>query len=239
MDQVTIATVIFFAVLAISSISILWWNISSLKNQLRDIKTERDQLRFNFDQVRKEKIETDDKLNQLQAQERTYKVAYEDWKSKYESLEQKYTSQRKDLESKLKVNAVYSSKESEPEMDESIVRLKTVSAPVSSQDSQLIKDLKSVLDQHLEILKSLISDDKTLGSIQKEMPSDPLHWIMGIDEDTSHILKNMGIRTFHQLSELARKDLKKMMVQFEDIEDKLIESWPMQATAILNSKTSN
>ncbi|MBK7812061.1 MAG: hypothetical protein IPI50_12670 [Saprospiraceae bacterium] len=49
----------------------------------------------------------------------------------------------------------------------------------------------------------------------------------------------MGIRTFHQLSELARKDLKKMMVQFEDIEDKLIESWPMQATAILNSKTSN
>ena len=59
---------------------------------------------------------------------------------------------------------------------------------------------------------------------------------MGIDEDTSSILKNQGIRTFEQLYELPKKELRKLMIQFEDIDERIIESWPMQAGAIIRSK---
>lgn len=227
MSTTTVFMFVFFAILAIASIGILIWNINRLKSQVYELKNERDQIRINFDQIRKEKIDLDDKIAQHQAQERTYKVAYEDWKSKYELLEQKFLSYRKESEIKPLL-------ENKP--NASIPKTLESQHSETVDEKSLAKELKSVLDQHLEILKNLIQDEVQGPLKQKNIPSDPLHWIMGIDDDTSSVLKNMGIRTFEQLSELPRKEVKKMMVQFEDIEDKVIESWPLQAKAIINSR---
>ena len=62
---------------------------------------------------------------------------------------------------------------------------------------------------------------------------------MGIDDEVSKQLQNQGINTFEQISSLQNKEIRKLMVQFEEIDDKIIESWPMQASAILNTKELN
>ncbi|MBK9272342.1 MAG: hypothetical protein IPM48_12175 [Saprospiraceae bacterium] len=237
MDQFTVISFTFLILLALASIGILWWNINRLRDKIRDLKSERDQIRLNFDLLRKEKFETDEKLNQLQAQERTYKVAYEDWKGKYEILEQKYTLLKKEMDSKVESIQDYTvGRVGKNEQDYSLSTNRE--SPQETAGHQILKDLKSVLDQHAEVLRKLIADDKIISAPIKELPSDPLHWIMGIDEDTSAEIKNMGLRTFQQIAELPRKEIKKMMLQFEDIEDRVIESWPLQAGAILNSKNA-
>mgnify|MGYP003440082950 CR=1 FL=1 len=73
----------------------------------------------------------------------------------------------------------------------------------------------------------------------KNIPADPLHLIKGIDPETSTKLQSQGIRTFEQIAHTARKDLKKWIFEFDDIDDKLIESWPYQAEAIMNIKVVN
>jgi predicted flap endonuclease-1-like 5' DNA nuclease len=93
-----------------------------------------------------------------------------------------------------------------------------------------------ILDQHLEIISSLIGDEKMEAINKKIKPADPLHWIMGIDEDVSKRLQNQGIKTFTQISSLPKKEIRKLMDQFEEIEEKVIESWPLQASAILNTQ---
>ena len=62
---------------------------------------------------------------------------------------------------------------------------------------------------------------------------------MVIDDEVSKQLQNHGLNTFEQISSLQNKEIRKLMVQFEEIDDKIIESWPMQASAILNTKELN
>jgi len=103
-----------------------------------------------------------------------------------------------------------------------------------SGDSKIVADLKSILDQHLMIISNIIGDEKMEQYTLKAQPSDPLHLIKGIDEDVASRLISKGIRSFDQIKNTSKKDLRKWMVEFDEIDDKLIESWPYQAEAILN-----
>jgi hypothetical protein len=89
-----------FAILAIASILTLFYNLKRQKELTNSILSEKDQIKIAFDLCRKEKMDADDKLNLIQAQEKTYKVAYEDWKAKYEMLENRFILLKKELEAK-------------------------------------------------------------------------------------------------------------------------------------------
>lgn len=58
--------------------------------------------------------------------------------------------------------------------------------------------------------------------------------IDGINEEIFAEFKELGVNTFVQIAEASRKDLKKWMFHFEEIDERIIESWPYQAKAILN-----
>lgn len=239
MNSIALIVVSFAGMLAVAGLVTLYWNMRILKSQVEDLKSERNQIRSSYDQLRKEKIESDEKLSQIQSQERTYKVAYEDWKSKYESLEIRYQALKKELESK----PIQTSNQANMQTTESAVEKKSQNPLINKgqsgpAESQILEELKLILDQHLELLKNFMNEGNSSGSIAKTEHSDPLHWIMGIDEDTSAVLKNLGIRTFRQMADLPKKEIRKLMLQFEDIEDKVIESWPLQAVAILNTQSS-
>lgn len=229
-----------FAFLLITTIIVFVGMYRNLKKRVASYDLENNQLRISYDQIRKEKLSLDDQLHQATNQERTYKVAFEDWKSKYDLMELKYNNLKREYESKsitindeLKsVNGLEDSKE--------LTSSKTNSnTTIPLQElNKITDDLRTVLNQHLEILDKIINQDGDLKLNEVPVKSDPLHWIMGIDEDTSNILKNQGIRTFEQVYELPKKDLRKLMVQFDDIDDRIIESWPMQAGAILRSRSN-
>ncbi len=204
-----------------------------MKNLAIMQEREKENIRFSYDQIRKEKMDLEDQNQQLQNQEKTYKVAYEDWKSKYDLLEIKFNSLKKDLESK--------SQTSNSEISKIVLSAKNSESNSSNTElSQITLELKKVLDQHLEILSQFISSDKKTETEESvESKQDPLHWIMGIDEDTSKILKNQGISSFEQLYDLSKNDVKKLMIQFDHIDDRIIESWPLQAGALIRSNNRN
>ncbi|MBK7305063.1 MAG: hypothetical protein IPI90_17935 [Saprospiraceae bacterium] len=240
MGNTYIFFVSIFAILALASILTLFFNLKRQKTLTDSALNEKDQIKLAFDLCRKEKMDADDKLSLIQAQEKTYKVAYEDWKAKYEMLENRFILLKKEIESKP--NYVESQvvpdikatiKPSQTEQNKEVTATETIS------DKSIIKELKLILDQHLEIINNLIGDEKFESIHKKAKPSDPLHWIMGIDDEVSKQLQNQGINTFEQISSLQNKEIRKLMVQFEEIDDKIIESWPMQASAILNTKELN
>ncbi|MFN8332369.1 MAG: hypothetical protein U0T81_14325 [Saprospiraceae bacterium] len=58
-----------------------------------------------------------------------------------------------------------------------------------SEFRQLSSDIRNILNQHLEILSKLVHD-VDLSPNSTAPKSDPLHLIMGIDEDVSAVLQN-------------------------------------------------
>ncbi|HRG33398.1 MAG: hypothetical protein JNK69_06495 [Saprospiraceae bacterium] len=226
-----------FAILAIASILTLFYNLKRQKELTNSILSEKDQIKIAFDLCRKEKMDADDKLNLIQAQEKTYKVAYEDWKAKYEMLENRFILLKKELEAKPLPVApqIFSEPKSTTDIPQSDVHHEFIEKDAPSETS-IVQELQLILDQHLEIISSLIGDEKMEAINKKIKPADPLHWIMGIDEDVSKRLQNQGIKTFTQISSLPKKEIRKLMDQFEEIEEKVIESWPLQASAILNTQ---
>ncbi|NOT36039.1 MAG: hypothetical protein HOP11_01525 [Saprospiraceae bacterium] len=203
----------------------------NLKNQIQIKDNERDTLKAAFDVTRKEKFDLQELVDQAQNQEKTYKVAFEDWKSKYDLLEAKYNSLKRDSEHKTAITE-------KSELKEQTKASGTENLSEISELSKITYDLKSILNQHLEVLGKMVNTDSNQQEVisTPNVQSDPLHWIMGIDEDTSKILKNQGIQTFEQLYNLPKTEIKKLMIQFEEIDDRIIESWPMQAGAIIRSK---
>ncbi len=231
-----------FAFLLIATIVSFITIYRNLKKQLEFSDKEKEALRLSYDQIRKEKIDLQDQLQLTQNQERTYKVAFEDWKSKYDMLELKYSGLKKESEPKNSSGTAITVSDSESSLSLNTGLNSSKKSPVDSSDhlhaelSHFTRELRQILDQHVEILNKIIGADPDLKWSTSPAKSDPLHWIMGIDEDTSGILKNQGIRTFEQLYELPKKDLKKLILQFDEIDERIIESWPMQAGAIIRSK---
>ncbi|MEP7195713.1 MAG: hypothetical protein ABI851_04290 [Saprospiraceae bacterium] len=232
-----------FAFLIIATIIVFVSIYNKLSKQLSKEEREKESLRISYDQLRKEKIELDDQIQLSLNQEKTYKVAYEDWKSKYDLLESKFNVLRKEIENKTYPTGNQTNLKTEEEVIEvkskaldSNQESKTNSNNNQNEISLLTSDLRNILNQHLQILSKVINSESGIQLMDLGVKSDPLHWIMGIDEDISSILKNQGIRTFEQLHELPKKELRKLMLQFEDIDERLIESWPMQAGAIIRSQ---
>ena len=48
-----------------------------------------------------------------------------------------------------------------------------------------------------------------------------------------------GIRSFEQIAEISQKEMRNWFVLFEDVDQNLIESWPLQAQAILQTKNKD
>lgn len=243
---------IFFGVLVLATMIIAWISTSKAVRESKSATSEKNDLKLLYDQIRKDKFDLEDKLSQIQGQERTYKVAYEDWKSKYSLLEEKYQLLKKEaqlhspedlilLHNELKLlkkeNESLTEKVKELEFQISSFKSSPVTHSTSS-DSKIVSELKSVLDQHLAIISNIIGDEKMEQYTQKNLPLDPLHLIKGIDPEISLKLQAQGIRSFEQIIHTTRKDLKKWMIEFDEIDDKLIESWPYQAEAIMNVKAS-
>ncbi len=243
---------IFFGILVLATFITAWIFTSKANREARTSLQEKNELKILYDQLRKEKFDLDDKLSQLQGQERTYKVAYEDWKSKYGLLEEKYQQLKKDADPQgheeallLKSEIKLLEKENEALTDK-IRQLEqapsanlNAAVPSASGDSKIVSELKSVLDQHLAIISNIIGDEKMEQYTHKNIPADPLHLIKGIDPEISSKLQAQGIRTFEQIIHTPKKDLKKWMIEFDEIDDKIIESWPFQAEAILNVRALN
>ncbi len=243
---------IFFGVLVLATLITAWILTSKANKEAKSALIEKNELKILFDQLRKEKFDLDEKLSQIQGQERTYKVAYEDWKSKYSMLEEKYQQLKKESELQSPEELVVLNNEIKAlekenqllndkihELDIQIASLKTGAAiPAANGDSKIVSELKSVLDQHLAIISNIIGDEKMEQYTHKNAPADPLHLIKGIDPETSAKLQAQGIRTFEQIAHTSRKDLKKLIFEFDDIDEKLIESWPYQAEAILNIRSA-
>ena len=241
---------VFFGILVISSLIIMWMIASRYRAEARDAIRDKNDLRVLYDQLRKDKFDLEEKILNTQEQERTYKVAYEDWKSKYSILEEKYLESKRKQEESLqqtdgeqsnqllflsqKLNQELELKVSE--LEEQIQQIKSNQKVSESQsgNSKIVSDLKSILDQHLMIISNIIGDEKMELYTMKAQPSDPLHLIKGIDANVETRLISKGIRSFDQIKNTSKKDLKKWMVEFDEIDDKLIESWPFQAEAILN-----
>jgi seryl-tRNA synthetase len=244
---------IFFGVLVLATMIAAWIFTSKAIRESKSATHEKNDLKILYDQLRKEKFDLEDKLSQIQGQERTYKVAYEDWKSKYSLLEEKYHELKKDTELHSPEETALLNKEInllekvnetlKEEINDLNLRISNLSsnpAIVSTNsDSKIVSELKSVLDQHLAIISNIIGDEKMEQYTHKSIPADPLHLIKGIDPEISAKLQSSGIRTFEQIVHTSRRDLKKWMIDFEEIDDKLIESWPYQAEAILNMKAVN
>lgn len=234
---------LFFGLLVAATIFYSLWMTNRSSGQLKEMTRERDEIKFLYDQIRKEKLDFDEKLNQALSQEKTYRAAYEDWKSKYTFLEEKHLQLKKELE---QMDAIQQPGKSTDLLEkEQLIHALTSRiaelenqpispSPATTSESKILSDLKSVLDQHLAIIGQIIGDEKMEQYTHKSPPADPLHYIKGIDENISLALQSHGIRTFQQMAITPRKDLRKWMIEFEDVDDKLIESWPLQAEAILN-----
>lgn len=241
----TISLLIFFAISALATVAICLYLVSKHKAELRQILLDKDILKNQYDNIRKEKIDLEDKVIQAQSQEKTFKVAYEDWKTKYDLLEEKYMLMRRELElsnlnspSSLESNklltsaALLESKPTEPNNTKlQITNNKEQNQPVTERN--VINELKQILDQHLQIISGMIAEDKS-PKMPEEPKADPLYLIDGIDQDIFEELKTMGIFTFEDLAEVPRKDIKKWILHFEDMDEKIIEAWPYQAKAIIN-----
>ena len=110
------------------------------------------------------------------------------------------------------------------------------SLPGELYGKEILNELKSILDQHLQIIGSVIGDEK-LGTIQQKNQSfNPLYYIEGIDHSRALMLNDQGIQTLEQLANISKSILKKWHFQFEELDETIINSWPFQATAIINSK---
>jgi len=245
MSGTQVAVYVFFGLLVAATVIYSIWVVQRNAGIMKELTRERDETKFLYDQLRKEKLEFDEKLQQAQSQERTYKAAYEDWKSKYSFLEERHLQlknefEKSDANPRYTVELEKSLSEKEQLVQALQVRLTEMEikpsahSVQSSSESKIISDLKSVLDQHLAIISQIIGDEKMEQYTQKSPKADPLHLIKGIDENISQKLQSHGVRTFQQMASTPRKDLRKWMIEFEDVDDKLIESWPFQAEAILN-----
>ncbi|MFN8280638.1 MAG: hypothetical protein U0V49_10185 [Saprospiraceae bacterium] len=230
-----IAIFAFLLVVTVISFVSIYTN---LKRQNGSLDREQQSLRLSYDQIRLEKLQMEERYQQAINLERTYKVAFEDWKSKYDLLEIKYNALKKDFEQQR-----ISENKSEPVAE--IVNNSSSASEYQhhsaaneiqlSEFRQLSSDIRNILNQHLEILSKLVHD-VDLSPNSTAPKSDPLHLIMGIDEDVSAVLQNQGIRTFDQLVDLPRKEIKKLVAQFDEIDERLVESWPLQAGAIIRAK---
>ncbi|HRI01781.1 MAG TPA: hypothetical protein PK006_12070 [Saprospiraceae bacterium] len=244
MPSYAIFLLVFFSLLVIASIWFAYHYGAKAKSELNQTLLDKEQMKIQFDGLRKEKIELEDKFQQLNAQEKTFRVAYEDWKSKYEYLDSRYLQLKKDYETLLSEKSKWEEFKMGPSKGiEAPIKTSSNSAvPELSQGSKsgesqtVLLELKSILDQHLQILTKVMNEGNKSAEIPASIPSDPLHWIMGIDEEINNKLNKQGIYTFHQVSELGKKDLRNLMNQFDEIDSTTIESWPFQAKAILNSK---
>jgi chromosome segregation ATPase len=251
MSGISIMVFVFFGALVVITMVAAWIYSSKASKDAKTAILERNEFKILYDQLRKEKFDLEDRISQIQGQERTYKVAYEDWKSKYALLEDKFQELKRDSElhatedlSHLKTELQVLEKENKvlsakiEDLESQLAQLKSapVATPTASQDSKIVTELKSVLDQHLAIISNIIGDEKMEQYTQKNIPADPLHLIKGIDEDVSEKLQAQGIRTFDQIKNSTRIDVKKWMIEFDDIDEKIIESWPYQAEAIQNIK---
>lgn len=235
-STVLIAIFAFLLVVTVISFFSIYTN---LKKQNGFLEREQQSLRLTYDQIRLEKLQIEERYEQANNLERTYKVAFEDWKSKYDLLEIKYNALKKDLEqqriaeskSTEPVAAIVNNSSSESDRP----RNSTANEDELSEFRQLSNDIRNILNQHLEILSKMVHDGE-LSPSSSPPKSDPLHLIMGIDEDVSVVLQNQGIRTFDQLVDLPRKEVKKLVAQFDEIDERIVESWPLQAGAIIRAK---
>lgn len=242
MSGMQIALFVFFGLLVAATVVYALFSVNKNSRALKEIQRERDELKFLYDQLRVEKLEFEDKIAQAQAQEKTYRAAYEDWKSKYAFLEEKHLQLKHECENgsfnndetKNLQNELLQKNQLISELELRINALEKQERPASGSDAKIVSDLKAVLDQHLSIISQIIGDEKMEQYTQKSQPADPLHLIKGIDDKISHTLQSHGVRTFEQISKTPKKDLRKWMIEFDDIDDKLIESWPFQAEAIMN-----
>lgn len=251
MSTTQIVLYCFLGLLVLASLVYSWILASKNSKENAHTRNERDELKIQYDLLRKEKIDFEEKLDQAIAQEKTYKVAYEDWKSKYNLLEEKYFTLKKmadqsDLEPSEKINHLEKEIESKNNLINSLYEQLNAStgkiqmlppSPANNSDSKIVADLKSVLDQHLAIISQIIGDEKMEQYTAKTSPADPLHLIKGIDENISLSLQKKGIRSFEQLATSSKRDLRKWMIDFEEVDIELIDSWPYQAEAILNLKS--
>ncbi|MBV6472979.1 MAG: hypothetical protein JPMHGGIA_01250 [Saprospiraceae bacterium] len=221
------------------------WRRSRLLQRWQQQERERDALKSQYDQLRKENFDLSQRLEQSQSQEKTYRAAYEDWKSRYALLEERHVQLKRETEER-DVNDTAHVRESlkEHSKDAELERLRLRVTDLEGQlnqrpvtpspESKIVADLKSVLDQHLAIISKIIGDEK-MEQYTQGLPSDPIHLIKGMDERVCTTLRESGYRTFEQIANAPRKELRKWMTLFEDIDDKLIASWPYQAEAIINA----
>ena len=107
-------------------------------------------------------------------------------------------------------------------------------------DPELVSEMRSLLNQHMLILQQVIGEETfTKLSLAHAAPTDPLVWIVGIDENVKEKLVSSGIRSFEQIAEISQKEMRNWFVLFEDVDQNLIESWPLQAQAILKTKNKD
>jgi predicted flap endonuclease-1-like 5' DNA nuclease len=250
MTGLTIFMLVFFAILAIGTIAVCLNLNYKRKDEIRQLLTDKETVKIQYDQARKEKIDLEEKANNAIAQERTFKVAYEDWKSKYEILESKYIQIRKEIEqinannatSKLIANEATPVKlEEKTSTLESTFAQKNEVLPYSNQENtSVIQELKQILNQHMQIISGMINDEKSVQKLfEPPIQIDPLMLIDGINEEIFAELKEIGVHTFSQIAEATRKDIKKWIFHFEEIDENIIESWPFQAKAIINFQNKN
>lgn len=257
MGQGILFVQVLFIILVLITGLITYFYISRKSNELNNAIAEKNLLKTQFDQIRLDKLGLDEHIQNLVIQEKTYKVAYEDWKAKYEWLDLRYQQLKHDLESKpIKANELVNQFELpsiSPTSNEKIITSNSKLSDISNQQpenltqvktslpgelygKEILNELKSILDQHLQIIGSVIGDEK-LGTIQKKNQSfNPLYYIEGIDHSRALLLNDQGIQTLEQLATISKSILKKWHFQFEELDETIINSWPFQATAILNSK---
>lgn len=240
---------IFFAVLVIATIAACVTYVQKYKRNAEQIALDKEALKLQFDQVRKEKLDLSDKFEQLQSQEKTFRVAYEDWKSKYESIEHKYLQLRREFDQMG--NTQQTTDKSSPQFSESIQQLddkleslsqqiQTLTQTPQHSDPELVSEMRSLLNQHMLILQQVIGEETfTKLTLSHVAPTDPLGWIVGIDENVKEKLVSSGIRSFEQIAEISQKEMRNWFVLFEDVDQNLIESWPLQAQAILQTKNKD
>ena len=250
---------VLFIILVLITGLITYFYIRKKSNELSSAIAEKNLLKTQFDQIRLDKLGLDEHIQNLVIQEKTYKVAYEDWKAKYEWLDLRYQQLKHDLESKpIKANELVNQFELpsiSPTSNEKIITSNSKLSDISNQQpesltqvktnlpgelygKEILNELKSILDQHLQIIGGVIGDEK-LGSIQQKNQSfNPLYYIEGIDHSIALQLNDQGIQTLEQLANISKSILKKWHFQFEELDETIINSWPFQATAILNSKKS-
>ncbi len=235
MSNSSITMMIFFGILiGLSFLALAYILIQNKKSAVAQLKQERDLLKMQFDQARKEKIDLEDEINSARAQEKTYKVAYEDWKSKYALLEEKYFQLKKEFQ-EIAENKPPSNHSHDPINNTQATSSPQASVHVSGHtlDGQkILQDLKTILDQHLEIISRMIGEEDFQKMSKPPVPSDPLHWIQGMNEEVIQKLHKQGVRSFDQIAAASRRDVGKWIMEFEDIDERIIESWPLQAAAI-------